>query len=656
MPTFRSLAAVLLFAGAGANQVYDELCDNMVAAAQQAGKYFNEGNRDMVEGQAEKIKKIYERAVLVEPKEVQAHLTYATFLTNANKLDKAESIWKAAKETLSAEVLQHNPQLTNFIDGKMQKVRYGQVSMQKDAVYAGGAGDMEQTLNLIQKQLEIHPSPQIYYDLATSQVMVSSVDQKYVDESITSFRTSQNEAIRGYLKAKELLGVNCNVETSGLREFPMEVTLEGYRPMVRRYDRNAGDPSERLTIQYKPSKGKVAVLEGAHIMGQDAVVGQDICDTWSASKIAEHLREYYELFAPEKVQDAEKVARKFASKPDKLVDALEEKYGRKSLSWMSSMVTAYDKGCSCKVFNPSQQYRVNMGVNVPIVDIYGTAPEINQDGSPAFINPPRRPKEIAEAILVSQFAGSSFYHFVIEVIPRIVLAIKSYPVDEKVPILIPSDTSKNSFIKKFLSLIPKSQLNQNRLLTHDADYKVGKLYVPTWLRPDVTGFPESKSAPPSSLLRATRDILTIYDTEQDYVIFLGRKDTSMRKLENSEEVIDLLKDFAAQRQLQFYDFSKPLKSVKETRKLFEHARMIVGVHGGALTNTIFCKPATMIVELGFQTPYAHDYIHMSAALHYSHHLVLLEQSPLGMGAPTVKVDVPTLRSTVEDLMPLRDEL
>eukprot|EP01060_Flectonema_neradi_P025907 TRINITY_DN34765_c0_g1_i1.p1 TRINITY_DN34765_c0_g1~~TRINITY_DN34765_c0_g1_i1.p1 ORF type:complete len:657 (+),score=145.79 TRINITY_DN34765_c0_g1_i1:69-2039(+) len=656
MRTIRSLATLLLFAGAGANQIYDELCDKMVAAAQQAGRYFHEGNLEKVEGQAEKIKTMYERAVQVDPNELQAHLTYATFLTNANKLEKAENIWNKAKDSLSADILEHNPHLTSYINGKIQKVRYGQVSMLKDSVYSGGSGDMNQTLDLIKQQLDIHPSPQIYYDLATSEVMASSVDMNYVEASISSFRQSQKEAIRGYLSAKELLGVKCNPETSGLREFPMEVQLEGYRPLVHRYDRNAEETRKKMVIQYKPSKGRVALVTNAHIMGQDAVVGQDVCDTWSVSKIAENLKDYYELFAPEKVADAEKVARKYVSKPDKLVDALEEKYGRKNTNWMSQMVASFDKGCSCRVFNPSQQYRVNMAANIPVVDIYGADPEKNQDGSPAFINPPRKPKTLKEAILVSQFAGSSFYHFVIEVIPRITIAVKTHPIDDSVPILIPRDTSKNSFIKKFLSLIPKTQLDPDRLITHDADYKVETLHVPTWLRPDVTGFPESKTTPPGSLLRSTRELLTIHDTPQDYLIYLGRKDTSMRNLSNQAEVIEMLKDYAAQRQMQFHDYSKPMKSVKETRKLFEHARVVVGIHGGAMSNLVFCKPATIVVELGFQTPYAHDYIHMSAAIHFSHTLVLLEPTPLGMGAPTVTVDLPTLEGALEDLLPVKDEL
>jgi capsular polysaccharide biosynthesis protein len=38
-------------------------------------------------------------------------------------------------------------------------------------------------------------------------------------------------------------------------------------------------------------------------------------------------------------------------------------------------------------------------------------------------------------------------------------------------------------------------------------------------------------------------------------------------------------------------------SVKDQAAAFAHAELIVGPHGGALTNLIFCRPGTKVVEL-----------------------------------------------------------
>ena len=38
-------------------------------------------------------------------------------------------------------------------------------------------------------------------------------------------------------------------------------------------------------------------------------------------------------------------------------------------------------------------------------------------------------------------------------------------------------------------------------------------------------------------------------------------------------------------------------SVKDQATAFAHAEMIVAPHGGALTNLIFCRPGTKVVEL-----------------------------------------------------------
>ena len=41
---------------------------------------------------------------------------------------------------------------------------------------------------------------------------------------------------------------------------------------------------------------------------------------------------------------------------------------------------------------------------------------------------------------------------------------------------------------------------------------------------------------------------------------------------------------------------------------------VVGVHGGALSNILFCQPGTTVIELTIDSPFARHYAHAAAAL------------------------------------------
>ena len=73
--------------------------------------------------------------------------------------------------------------------------------------------------------------------------------------------------------------------------------------------------------------------------------------------------------------------------------------------------------------------------------------------------------------------------------------------------------------------------------------------------------------------------------------------------------------------------------------LFRAAKIIVGVHGGALANIVACESGTKLIELGFQAPFTMHYAHAAAALGLEYELVLLDIDPLGrgVGAKTVTV-------------------
>ena len=74
-------------------------------------------------------------------------------------------------------------------------------------------------------------------------------------------------------------------------------------------------------------------------------------------------------------------------------------------------------------------------------------------------------------------------------------------------------------------------------------------------------------------------------------LYVGRGDASRRRLRNEDEVLAMLKP------LGFEEVSMAGHTVAEQAELLASAEAVVGAHGGALTNLVFCQPGTKVVEL-----------------------------------------------------------
>ncbi len=73
--------------------------------------------------------------------------------------------------------------------------------------------------------------------------------------------------------------------------------------------------------------------------------------------------------------------------------------------------------------------------------------------------------------------------------------------------------------------------------------------------------------------------------------FTSRKDSTLRKILNETELIQLFKNY----NIDSYNLSE--LTVVEQIQLFNNAEIVIGPHGANLTNIIFCKPGTIIIEL-----------------------------------------------------------
>ncbi|AMV31372.1 hypothetical protein VN12_04590 [Pirellula sp. SH-Sr6A] len=74
-------------------------------------------------------------------------------------------------------------------------------------------------------------------------------------------------------------------------------------------------------------------------------------------------------------------------------------------------------------------------------------------------------------------------------------------------------------------------------------------------------------------------------------IYVSRRKARVRRVENEENVFQTLKKFGFQR------YCLEDMSIADQVKLFESATMVIAPHGAGLTNTCFCAPGTVVMEL-----------------------------------------------------------
>merc|ERR1712232_1491172 len=57
-----------------------------------------------------------------------------------------------------------------------------------------------------------------------------------------------------------------------------------------------------------------------------------------------------------------------------------------------------------------------------------------------------------------------------------------------------------------------------------------------------------------------------------------------------------------------------MPSATKLRQLFSKSGIVIGAHGAALANALFCRSPAALIEITMPQPHAHYYAHLAAAL------------------------------------------
>lgn len=126
-------------------------------------------------------------------------------------------------------------------------------------------------------------------------------------------------------------------------------------------------------------------------------------------------------------------------------------------------------------------------------------------------------------------------------------------------------------------------------------------------------------------------------------VFISRAKSQGRRLVNEEELWPILRDAGFER-----TFMEEL-GFEEQVRLMQETAVLLAPHGAGMTNMLFCRPGTHIVELadlGFPNP---NFYALASAL--GHHYWVVPSEALGEVHPLEKdlrADIPAIRQLLDD--------
>jgi len=237
-----------------------------------------------------------------------------------------------------------------------------------------------------------------------------------------------------------------------------------------------------------------------------------------------------------------------------------------------------------------------------------------------FNNPTKYPGKVA---VITLRGANCYFHWISEVLGRLaLLEMNGIEYD-----WLYVSTSK-PFMKDSLALWGIDPAKIIEPSDENTCIQADELIVPSMISKINAGYTRFASYAPEYILRYVQEKLTrsvqldsmklnpsIHQEKQfSQRVFISRKDTSIRQMSNEDEVFALFEAQGFER----YCLSK--LSIQEQIQLFSNAQIIVGCHGAGLTNIIFCKPETLIIEL-FQARGSATYWYISQMLGLNHKCV-----------------------------------
>lgn len=186
------------------------------------------------------------------------------------------------------------------------------------------------------------------------------------------------------------------------------------------------------------------------------------------------------------------------------------------------------------------------------------------------------------SLILASTGGDSYFHWMTDVLPRVRLAERAgYKVSHFDHFII--NKVKTDYQEETLSYlkIPFSKLRE--ITEKPNGYLCQRAVLPS--------LPSYPGAVPPETIQYIRSIVPETSVQKGVKLYIERGKSKRRRIPEEGRIIDWLK----MQNFRIIDCGE--MSVKDQAAAFAHAELIVAPHGGALTNLMFCREGTKVVEL-----------------------------------------------------------
>jgi capsular polysaccharide biosynthesis protein len=187
-----------------------------------------------------------------------------------------------------------------------------------------------------------------------------------------------------------------------------------------------------------------------------------------------------------------------------------------------------------------------------------------------------------KALILAATGGESYYHWMMDVLPRVELAKKNGFKLESFDHFVVNGIRKPFQQETLQALgIP---LEKCRVFgKRKTAYLCEEAVLPS--------MPGPMGLPPPEIVEFLRSSFSAGPDKGAELLFVGRGKGDRRPLVEAEKI------WAGLQKLGFAQIDPEKMSVAEQARAFRSARVVVGAHGAALANLAFCRPDTHVIEL-----------------------------------------------------------
>ena len=323
------------------------------------------------------------------------------------------------------------------VEHRIKYTTYGYCSHQRDQAYRQGKGDYAAALHWAHRQLQLLPSAQVLHEAATLEVMLGERDPALRATALRHYREAQALAVRAWLEGLRASNTRCDDARSGV--------VQGWA--------REGQPVHPEDMALHNTLSTKRAVYGAEVL------------VYSAEAGAGPRRAPFRF-----TEQATYIAR----------------FRDVAVAGNDAVIVALDPAAArCRLYVPSAGAYINLAENVPTLTPVALSPEPQWHRPFPGRGPPKGVASVSKAALVTSFAGSSYYHWVMEGLGRLLLLLPLVQEDPAVKLILPKDTSSQKFIFEFLRLLP-FRIPRTRILWHDVRgwndlrFRVGTLYFANW--------------------------------------------------------------------------------------------------------------------------------------------------------------------------------